>query len=147
MSTTSLVTLILILIVFGVFCYAFWSPFFRGKRYDDAVVDGFAHPEKGDRDKKDITYVVKFMYREKSGKRRYCVSKREFGTQGQLIKEYPKGKKVSIRVYKETDGDINDVATILSDNGDLKTALFHTIIAFVCCSAMEVGLEMLYRMQ
>lgn len=132
-------TNLLILIIFGFFSFGFWMPYFKGKKYE-AVVDGYAHPEKGE--KRELEWVIKFMYREENGRRNYCYSKRVFDTHAEAIEQYPKGAKVDIRVYKETKNDINEQAIIMTDNTDLKRTLFYTFAAIVCCIALGVGFKM-----
>jgi len=132
-------TNLLILIVFGFFCYGFWMPYIRGKKHE-AIVEGYSHPDKGEN--RETSYVCKFMYREENGKRNYCISKRVFDTQGEAISQYPKGSKVTIKVYKENKDDPRDVAMIVSDSTDRNHTIFLTIAAILCCSALVIGFHM-----
>ena len=132
-------TNLLILIVFGFFCYGFWMPYIRGKK-QEAVVEGYSHPFKGEN--RDTSFVCKFMYREGNGKSSYCYSKRVFDTQGEAISQYPKGSKVLLKVYKENKDDPHDLAMIISDSKDRNHTLFLTLAAVLCCSALAVGFHM-----
>ena len=132
-------TNLLILIVFGFFCYGFWMPYITGKKRE-AVVEGYGHPDEGEN--RETSYVCKFMYREESGKRKYCYSKRVFDTQGEAISQYPKGSKVTLRVFKENREDIHELAMIMSDMTDRRHTIFLTITAILCCSALAVGFQM-----
>ncbi len=133
------VTNLIILIIFGVFEFAFWSPYLKNKR-TDGTVENYVHPFKGD--KRELTFVCKIMYRDEKGRKKYCYSKQVFDTLKEAAQYYPKGAKVQIRVFHEASGDEYDQAMIVSDFRDKKRSLFFTLAALVCCTACAFGFQM-----
>jgi len=132
-------TNLIILIVFAFFCFGFWMPYIKSKKYE-GVIDSYCHPLKGD--KRDVTFVAKIMYKEENGKRNYCYSKRIFDTQGEAMQLYPKNSKVRICVFHETKNDDFDQAMIISDMGDMRHSLFLTLAAVICCTALAFGFQL-----